>query len=166
MDDDSLAGGANHAAKVEEQIEECDDIRYEDIAFHKRYRGQDEKDRTPRLQHYVVYVIKCHIPTDFNTLWEVAEDKLDREPYDYDIAAYHSDQVFYVGYGQNPYNRIQEHVNRGKSSEFFDIFPPYRLLDLEFFGEKEEAKNREGDRAEELNENEDHFAYSDQYDPS
>ena len=160
INEESLSGGADPHKQVEEKIIECDDADWDEEYFQKHC--QHAPERKSRLQPWAVYVIRLHNPEQYSQLESTAENRLGRSLRKYEKAAFFRDPVFYIGYTGHPYLRLQKHVDREDSSEFLDLYPPYQLSEISFYGEKKEATQQEKTRAEELDTPHSQFAYSDQ----
>jgi predicted GIY-YIG superfamily endonuclease len=93
---------------------------------------------------YAVYSIRCERPRGdvVNERQEQFDVRFTSEFFKAYMLS--NGPVTYVGYTKNPYRRMNEHFDPFTSgAEFTDLFPPYKLLNIEWCGSEDMARERE-----------------------
>lgn len=151
-----------HWSSVEDQVSEQIREFYSDRDCGPRKRAHDDRRgplRPPRP--YSVYTLRCSDYTtdqkfktearewmDYYASWDGNEDwDWDGEIPSWAWAAHYADSRVYVGYTNNPYRRISEHIDTEKSALFTTIFPPELVLDIEWYVDEDDARERETGKA-------------------
>jgi len=94
---------------------------------------------------YCVYVLECDDPNNLETVDERTKtvwghtSKKTR-------AAFHSWKRFYIGSTSNVRQRVLNHLH-GTGADFTQIFSPYELRELRWYGNYSDAQNSEQDVA-------------------
>lgn len=113
------------------------------------YLGVPEED-LPTIyklpKSYAVYTLRCEQPTTQAAQQRAKDEALDFSNGFFDAYALNHAPITYVGYTKNPYRRLNEHFDPlTEGSKFTEVFPPIRVMSIEWCDTEQEAKNRELD---------------------
>jgi len=127
------------------------------IAFGERdiFKEVKELENSESPAAYVYRLLK---PATKSVLIESWEYWHDEEPPSWAWAAFHSDEVYYVGGTSNIWFRVQDHSEHDRSAKIMSVFPRWKLDMIEPCKNKTVAFERERQLAVEY-ESENRFVF-------